>query len=129
MIIVDTNVIAYLSIPSEHTEAARALYRDDPIWAAPVLWRSEFRNLMAGYLRRRELSFDEACAIQMEAEDLLEGAEFEVQSDDVLALVRDSNCSAYDCEFIALALQLDTHLVTGDRRLLRAFPGIAVPFT
>ncbi len=51
---------------------------------------------------------------------------FEVDSAQVLALVRDSDCPAYDCEFIALARQLGTRLVTMDGKLLRAFPGEAV---
>jgi predicted nucleic acid-binding protein len=45
-----------------------------------------------------------------------------VDSEAVLQLVRDSDCSAYDCEFVALAVQLDTRLVTMDGKLLRAFP-------
>ena len=44
----------------------------------------------------------------------------------VLELVRDSNCSAFDCEFIALAMKLDAMLVTVDKKLLRAFPERAV---
>ena len=51
-----------------------------------------------------------------------QGAEHEVDSTKVLELVRDSPCSAYDCEFIALALTLDAKLLTMDRQLLRAFP-------
>lgn len=128
MIVVDTNIIAYLCIPGEHAEAGRELYNQDPKWAVPILWRSEFRNVLAGCFRRKALDFNAVCAIQNEAEYLLEGAEYEVKSNDVLTLVRDSNCSAYDCEFVALALQLDTNLVTADKALLRAYPGVAIPF-
>ena len=42
------------------------------------------------------------------------------------ALVRDSDCSAYDGEFVALALKLNTRLVTTDKKLLRAFPKCTV---
>lgn len=122
MIVVDSNVLAYLYLPGEYTAAAETLLEHDPDWAAPILWRSEFRNILAGYLRRKALSFEQACALQREAESLLEGAEFEVESSAVLELVRDSDCSAYDCEFIALAMKLDTRLVTMDKKLLRAFP-------
>ena len=122
MIVVDTNVVAYLYLPGEHTAAAESLLEEDPEWAAPILWRSEFRNILAGYLRRKSLTFDQACSLQREAESLLEGSEFEVESLTVLQLVRDSDCSAYDCEFVALAVQLDTRLVTMDGKLLRAFP-------
>lgn len=126
MIVVDSNVLAYLYLPGEHTDAAEALLQRDPDWAAPVLWRSEFRNILAGYMRRKALSFEQACGLQREAESLLFDSEFEVDSLSVLELVRDSDCSAYDCEFIALAVQLNTQLVTMDGKLLRAFPQRAV---
>jgi len=104
MIVVDSNVLAYLYLPGEHTAKAEALLERDPEWAAPVLWRSEFRNILAGYLRRRALRFDQVLAIQSEAESLMAGAEFDVASRSVLELARDSGCSAYDCEFVALAV-------------------------
>ena len=122
MIVVDSNVLAYLYLPGEYTAAAEALLEQDSDWAAPILWRSEFRNILAGYLRRKAITFEQANSLQREAESLLEGAEFEVESFAVLELVRDSDCSAYDCEFIALAMKLDTKLITMDKKLLRAFP-------
>ena len=126
MIVVDSNVLAYLYLPGERTAEAEALLERDPDWAAPVLWRSEFRNILAGFLRRKSITFDQACSLQGEAESLLAGSEFEVDSQAVLELVRDSDCSAYDCEFIALAIKLNTRLVTEDKKLLRAFPSRAV---
>lgn len=129
MIVVDSNVVAYLYLPGEHTAKAEALLEQDPEWAAPVLWRSEFRNILAGYLRRKTLTFDQACGLQSEAEDLLAGSEFEVDSKAVLELVRDSDCSAYDCEFIALANKLQVKLVTMDAKLLKAFPKRAISLT
>jgi predicted nucleic acid-binding protein len=126
VIVVDSNVLAYLYLPGEHTKAAEGLFERDPDWVAPVLWRSEFRNILAGYLRRGSLTFDQVHALQQEAEELLVDSGFEVESLKVLELVRDSDCSAYDCEFVALALQLGTKLVTMDSKLLRAFPQVAV---
>jgi predicted nucleic acid-binding protein len=127
MIVVDTNVLAYLYLPGEFTPAAEALLEHDSNWAAPILWRSEFRNILAGYMRQKSMTFDQAHTLQSEAENLLAGAEYEVDSLKVLELVRDSNCSAYDCEFIALAQTLQTKLVTMDAKLLKAFPRVAVP--
>lgn len=126
MIVVDSNVLAYLYLPGEYTAAAEALLEHDPDWVAPVLWRSEFRNILAGYSRRGNLSFEQAYALQSEAEDLLRGAEYEVDSHSILELVRDSECSAYDCEFVALAMKLGTKLITMDGKVLRSFPNIAV---
>lgn len=126
MIVVDSNVLAYFYLPGEYTKHAEALFEHDPEWAVPILWRSEFRNILAGYLRRGDLGFAQACALQSDAEDLLAGYEYEVDSRGVLDLVRDSDCSAYDCEFVALAMKLSTRVVTMDRKLLKAFPKWAV---
>jgi predicted nucleic acid-binding protein len=129
MIVVDSNILAYLYLPCEYTAAAETFLEQDPDWAAPILWRSEFRNILAGYLRRKTISFEQANSLQKEAESLLEGAEFEVDSRTVLELVRDSDCSAYDCEFVALALKLETKLLTMDKKLLRAFPQRTIALT
>lgn len=126
MIVVDTNVLAYLYLPTELTASAEALLAIDPHWAVPVLWRSEFRNILAGYLRRGSLSFEAVMALQAEAEELVAGTEHEVSSRAVLELVKDSDCSAYDCEFVALAKALGVRLVTADKKLLRAFPTVAM---
>jgi predicted nucleic acid-binding protein len=129
VIVVDSNVLAYLFLPGEHTAKADALLAKDPEWVAPLLWRSEFRNILAGYMRRGTLSFEQATAIQQEAEELLTGAEFEVASRDVLELVNQSDCSAYDCEFVCLAIKLNTRLVTADKKLLHGFPKHTISLT
>ncbi|NBU24974.1 MAG: PIN domain-containing protein [Gammaproteobacteria bacterium] len=129
MIVVDTNVIAYLYLPGERTADAEGLLQRDADWAAPLLWRSEFRNILAGGVRRGMLEYAAALEIQREAESLLAGAEHEVESRMVLELARDSGCTAYDCEFIALARTLGVKLVTMDAELLKTFPRQAMPLS
>jgi predicted nucleic acid-binding protein len=126
VIVVDTNVIAYLFIPGDHSSEARRAYLRDPAWCAPILWRSEFRNVLALYLRKKQLPLDAAITIAREAEGLLEPGEYQLAANAVLPLLETSICSAYDCEFVALARQLDVSLVTSDKQILRAFPKIAV---
>ncbi|MDJ0588832.1 MAG: hypothetical protein QNJ72_02395 [Pleurocapsa sp. MO_226.B13] len=41
-------------------------------------------------------------------------------------MVKNSKCSAYDCEYVALARQLEIDLVTADRKILAEFPSTAI---
>jgi len=125
VILVDTNVVAYLLLPGPQTALAEDLLIQQPEWAAPPLWRSEWRNVLAGYLRRGALDLNQALALQQQAELLVIRHEEPVSSQAVLQLVASSRCSAYDCEFVAAAQQLDVPLVTADRALLAAFPDVA----
>jgi len=127
MIVVDTNILAYLYLPTEHTQKVEALLAKDPEWIAPTLWRSEYRNVLALYLRKKLLTFDQALAIQSEAEALLQDNEFIVNSHDVLQLVQNSECSAYDCEFVALAQSMNVQMITMDKKILKNFPETAIP--
>ena len=126
MIVVDVNVVAYLLIDGEHTTEAEALLETDPEWAAPLLWRSEWRNVLAGYLRRGGLGRAAAEAGVREAERLLRGREYLPDGGRVLELVERSGCSAYDCEYVAVAEALGVPLLTWDRAVLEGFPEVAV---
>ncbi|HSD72827.1 MAG TPA: type II toxin-antitoxin system VapC family toxin [Thermoanaerobaculia bacterium] len=127
MIVVDTNVLAYLWLPGERTQASERLLKRDPDWNAPLLWRSEFRNVLAGCLRRGDLSLQTALQIADGAEGQMSGREFTVPSAQVLARAHESDCSAYDCEFVALADELGVSLITSDDKLLKSFPRITRP--
>lgn len=126
MIVADTNVIAALVLGGREYEAARSLLRRDEDWSAPQLWRSEFRNLLATLLRRGELDMDGAVDLVREAEERLAGREYFVPSSLVLRLAAESGCTAYDCEFVAVAMELGVKLVTQDAQVLKAFPKVAV---
>jgi predicted nucleic acid-binding protein len=129
MIVVDTNVIGYLYLAGPHSRQAEQALLKDANWAAPLLWRSEFRNVLAMYIRKHWLSLEASQQIMTEALGLMEDQEFEVDSDQVLKLVTLSSCSAYDCEFVALAQELGISLLTVDKQLLRDFPKVATSFT
>ncbi|MGD9099346.1 MAG: type II toxin-antitoxin system VapC family toxin [Anaerolineae bacterium] len=126
MIVVDTNIIAYLYLASERSAQVEQAYRKDPHWSAPILWRSEFRNVLALYIRKQILSIEEALQIIEQATLLMRGREYQVASFQGLELVASSTCSAYDCEFVALAKDLNTSLVTVDKQILRQFPTVAI---
>ena len=126
MIVVDTNVICYRWISSPNNAAAETALAKDPHWIAPLLWRSEFRNIVALAIRKRALTVHAAQEIMRKAEASFEGGEFAVSSDAVLQLVASSNCTAYDCEFVALAHAQGLQLVTADRQIVHEFPDVAI---
>ncbi len=121
MIVVDTNIIAYLCIGGNQAPLAEDVLMSDSEWHAPLLWRSEFRNVVAGFLRRGTLDSEMALRIIGEAEVLLSDREHLVDFREVLRLVAGSPCSAYDCEYVTLAEQLEVPLVTNDRQVLHSF--------
>lgn len=113
-------------MPSPHAGAVDKVLAKDPDWIAPFLWRSEFRNVLAGALRQKLITLDMANQIASKAEWYLANREFAVSSHAVLNLVATSACSAYDCEFVALAEEQRVPLITLDRQILRDFPRIAI---
>ena len=122
MIIVDTNILAYRWLPSQRGDEVERLLLIDAEWAAPPLWRSEFRNLLAGLIRAGKMTVPEAESAVVKARNCLLAGEHAVADHAVLAMVAKSRCTAYDCEFAALAEALGTVLVTEDKALLAAFP-------
>jgi predicted nucleic acid-binding protein len=125
LIVVDTNVLVYLLLHGARTEQAESLRRQERQWAAPPLWRSEFRNVLTGYMRRELLQLLRAVALMEVAELILAAHEERVSTEHVLQLVSSSRCSSYDCEFVAAAQQLGVPLITEDRAILAAFPEVA----
>lgn len=126
MIVVDANLLVHLLVPGPSTAQAEELLRREPVWVAPFLCLSELRNALMGYVRGGQLRPTRALALARAAEDLLREREFRVGSDRVLERAGTSGCSAYDCEYVVLAEDLGVPLVTSDRQILRAFPGVAV---
>lgn len=126
MTVVDTNVVAYLFIPGDRTEIAQPVLQADPEWLAPYLWPSKFRSVLAVFVRQNVLPLSRAQQICQEAEEFLSGHEFDVVSAQVHNLAKLSSLSTYDCEFVALAQDLNLPLVTCNRQILTAFPAAAI---
>ena len=124
MIVVDRNLLVHLHVEGQRT--AEAVLRRDSDWVVPIVWRTEFRNALAGLVRRRALALEDALRIVAEAERGMALREYTVASQQVLLLAEQSGCSAYDCEYVSLAQDLGIRLVTADRHVLSAFPAVAV---
>jgi len=126
MIVVDTNILAGLFLPSDADEVVKKVLRKDSDWVAPILWKSEFRSVLTLYFRKELLDFATILQIMDEVESFMKSGEYAVNSNHILTLISTSMCSAYDCEFVALASELGVQLVTLDKKVLQEFPNIAV---
>lgn len=125
MIVADSNVIVYLAIQGEKTALAAQAFEKDNQWVSPLLWRSEFLSVVALHIRKGILSTAQARQVVDNARNLIQ-LEYEVDPQRVLDLITSSKCSAYDCEFVALAKELDISVLTEDHQILQEFPEVAV---
>ena len=126
MIVVDSNVVAYCWVNGPLTAIAQRVQTTDSEWHVPILWRSEMRSILTGYLRDGSLSAEQVTRLMTSAEESFLGREHIVPSDKVFRLAGETRLSAYDCEFVALASTLDIPLVTADKAVLKAFPDRAL---
>lgn len=122
MIVVDSNVIAYCWVNGPLTALAQSVRVKDSDWHVPILWRSEMRSILTGYLRDGSLNASQIARVMDAAENALAGTEHLVPSALVFEIAGKSRLSAYDCEFIVLASVLSVPLVTADKAVLKAFP-------
>jgi len=126
VIVADTNLIAYLLIEGERTEAARQLWKEDPSWVAPPLWRSEFLNVLATAFRAEVLTESQAMTAWRRAQDLFGSREVEPGGERVLQTAMRRGISAYDAHFVAVAEDLGVPLFTADQRLAERCGDVAV---
>jgi predicted nucleic acid-binding protein len=126
MIVVDANLIGYLFIAGENSILATEVFSKDPDWYAPQLWQSEIRSVVTKYFRFQKMPLEKCRQIMNEAHDLMIEHERFVSSNVVLELVASSKCTSYDCEYVALAKEMNLTLVTFDKEVLRDFPRVAI---
>ena len=122
MLIVDTNVVAYLLIEGDYTAAARSLHRRDDDWRSEAFIMIEFTNVLTASIAARRMNSALAHQFLADAASLLHGKLTSLPHDSILSLAVQYRVTAYDARFLALAQQFDTPLVTEDEKLRAAAP-------
>lgn len=117
--VVDASVGVKWFIPEVHSEAARRLRSAGMTLHAPELFRLELNNVLCKRVRRGELTIREARTLQREVPRV----PVRWHADEPLLLTAfgmalELQHSLYDCIYLALAVALDTPLVTGDRKFI-----------
>jgi predicted nucleic acid-binding protein len=126
MIVVDSNIITARNLTSSLTSEAKQIEEKDPVWIVPVLWRYEFQNILASAIKAKQIKPEQALEIWERASNILIENECEPSASKVIDLVTQHEITAYDGQFIALALEMGIQCVTEDRELQEKFPGIAI---
>src|SRR5438477_352677 len=122
MLLVDTNVVAYLLIAGDHTAAAQELRARDPDWRSEAYLLIEFTNVLASSIARKRMTLSLAEDLLMKAGALFDAKLAPIPHASVLAIAARYRVSAYDARFLALADQLGIRLITEDARLRSAAP-------
>lgn len=126
MIVVDANVLFNATTDRLQSPVADRVRQRDPAWFAPILWGSEFRNIVATQIRAKRMTLKQGLGSYLAAKELIAGRSEPVNGRQVLEISAASGASAYDCEYVWLARELRVPLVTFDRKLRDLFPEVAV---
>jgi predicted nucleic acid-binding protein len=89
------------------------------------LWRYEFQNILATAIKAKQIKPEQALDTWDKVSKVLIENECEPSQSRVIDLVAQYGITAYDGQFIAVALEMGVPLVTEDRELQEKFPGIA----
>src|SRR5690242_2680025 len=122
MLLVDTNIVAYLLIDGDFSEAAQRLRKSDSDWRSEAFLMTEFTNVLAASIAVRRMTPLLAEDFLSKANTLLENKLTRVADTAALAIAVRFRVSAYDARFLALADQIGIRLVTQDAKLRAAAP-------
>ena len=123
MVVVDTNVLAYLLVEGDRTKEAQALFARDSDWRSEAFLLVEFSNVLATYRRMGALSGRQTESLLAEAARRMREL-LNVPNLQALRCAERFAVSAYDARFLAVADTLGAKLVTEDTKLRAAAPAL-----
>lgn len=121
MVVIDTNILAYLMIEGDRTSAAQELHARDPDWRSESFVLVEFSNILATYVRMKAMAREVGARLLAQAQTFVPGMTNVLHAQALETAVQ-FQISAYDARFITLARQMRLKLVTEDAKLRAAAP-------
>lgn len=125
MIVVDANVLVYSLIEGDYSALVHKLREKDADWRTAALCLHEVLNVLVTYQRRSVLTLTQCRKLLEHAGRFMNVAQCEVKMDAALAVAAKYAITGYDAQYVALAQSLNAPLITEDRKLREAVPGIA----
>jgi predicted nucleic acid-binding protein len=126
MIVVDSNVLAARNLTGAQTPLAETVELTDSLWIVPSLWRYEFQNILAKGLWARQLTAEGAIHVWRVVMDRMVNNEIDPSAQKIIDLSARHHITAYDANFIALAMEMGVVCVTEDGELQKKFPETAM---
>jgi predicted nucleic acid-binding protein len=127
--VVDASVVVKWFVPEIHSEKARRLLALPHEYVAPELLFAEAANTIWKKVRRKELSAKEGQPLVADIGRVaVETISCRALAEDAYALAHATGRTVYDAMYVALAVRLNTRLITADDRLeaaLRNVPAVA----
>ena len=127
--VVDASVVVKWFVPEIHSDAARRLLTLPHEYAAPDMLFAEAANTIWKKIRRKELTAEDGQRLVADIGRIaVETVSCRALAGDAHALANATGRTVYDAMYLALAVRLDTRLITADDRLeaaLRDVPGVA----
>ena len=125
MIVIDANILIYSLIECDYSPLIHKLRQKDSDWRTTALCLHETLNVLATYQRREVLTLAQCRKLLDHADRFIKIAQCEVEMDAALATAAEYAITGYDAQYVALAKSLNAPLITEDRKLRNAVPGIA----
>jgi len=119
--VVDASVVVKWFVPEIHSEAARHLLTLPHEYLAPDLLFAETANTIWKKIRRGELKLEEGRRLVADIGRIaVEAVACRALAEDAHALANATGRTVYDALYVALAVRLETRLITADDRLAAA---------
>jgi len=126
MIVVDSNILVHFFLNGEHRNLLERVRSRDSEWVAPILWRSEFRNVCIKMNRFGNIPLPVLLKGMEEADDVMRASTFRVQSNHVIVIAHRYQLTAYDAEYLSLALELDCQVLTFEKAMISKCPDVII---
>ena len=128
-IVVDASVVIKWFVPEAGSDAASRLLASEDRLEAPDLLFAEIANAIWKKVLRGQLTRAEGQSLVSDIEEIAVGTTpCRALANDAHAIALITSRSVYDSMYVALALRLDTRVITADERFYRAlqsFPDLA----
>jgi len=126
--VVDASVVIKWFVPEVDSDAARRLLAYSHDYVAPDLLFAETANTIWKKVRRGEVSREDGERLVADVgRAAVQAVPCQALAADAYALALVTGCTVYDAMYLALAVRVDTRMITADERLAAALAA-TLPF-